>query len=128
MPGSVRGGGAFLTLIVGNLDLMGALFQWVSSCARQINCCRCQPTAGRRFYRLSFDLLLIALGVGLWRLLRLRRSTPNAGGGATFGMLGAVITIVVLIHIVPYRLLFQNTVRTGVGRRHPVLLDQRTGP
>ena len=113
-------------LIVSNLDLMGALFQWVSLAPAE----QLQPLSSERWkgvYRLSFDLLLIGLGVGLWRLLRLRRSTPNAGGGAALGMLCAVITIG---RPDPHRAVpapVSEQVRTGVSRRHPVLLDQRTG-
>ena len=116
---------ALLALIVSNLDLMGALFQWASLAPAE----QLQPLSSGRWkavYRLSFDLLLIALGVGLWRLLRLRRSTPNAGGGAAFGMLGAVITIVVLIHIVPYRILFQNRFeRVSVAGIRCYLINER---
>ena len=39
--------------------------------------------------------------MGLWRLVRLRKRTPNAGGVAAIGMVGAVVAIVLLIHILP---------------------------
>jgi len=122
---AASGAAALFALILVNLDFMSAHFQWVSS-APPNQLVPLSPESWRAAYRLSVDLLLIALGAGLFRLLRLRRNAPNAGGGAAIGMLGAVIAIVLLIHIFPYRILFQNRFeRVSVAGIRCYLINER---
>ena len=100
---------ALIGLAVQHRDLLRAYLQSVSLApADQLLPLSPQVWRGVN-YRLPIDLLLIALGMGLWRLVRLRKRTPNAGGVAAIGMVGAVVAIVLLIHILPYRILFRNT-------------------
>jgi hypothetical protein len=98
---------ALVVLAARHQDLMRGYLQWVNL-APADQLLPLSPGSWKGPYRLSVDLLLIALGAGLWRLLRLRRRAPDAGGSAAIGMVGAVMAIVLLIHILPYRILFQN--------------------
>jgi serine/threonine protein kinase len=79
--------------------------------------------AQRTLYRWSIDLLLLGIAAGTWRVHRLRRDGSTSRG--TLGILGALLTIVILIHVVPYRILYQNKFeRVDVSGQRCYLLNE----
>jgi hypothetical protein len=66
------------------------------------------PDYPRLAFHWSFYLLLVGLALGMRRLLRLRAQHGTRGSGAAVGMVGAVIGIVLLIHVLPYRMMHKN--------------------
>jgi protein kinase-like protein len=62
----------------------------------------------RALYRMSVNLLLLTVGLGLVRLLRLRARDRSGGGAAAAWIASAMLAIVAVLHVFPYRILFQN--------------------
>ena len=64
--------------------------------------------AERNAYRIELDVLVLAFGVGLFRVLQLRRRDHTRGGQYTVALVAAIVVLLVLMNEWPYRTFFHN--------------------
>jgi hypothetical protein len=60
---------------------------------------------GRLYYRVKLDVLLLVFGVGLIRVVQLRRRLGTEDNQASVAMLSAIVVVIVLLIAFPYRIL-----------------------
>jgi hypothetical protein len=60
-------------------------------------------------YRIELDVLILAFGAGLYKVLQMRRRSPeHAAGRLVTSLLGALVVVFVLMDEWPYRTFFHN--------------------
>jgi serine/threonine protein kinase len=80
-------------------------------------------------YRLSVNVALLALGACLFVTYRLRARRPDRRGTAAFVLATGIFGLVVAMHVLPYRIMYQNEFeRVTVSGERCYLLGQRSGP
>lgn len=82
----------------------------------------------RRLYRILVNVLLLTCGLGLFRVVQLRREQRTRRGLGAVAITVAVLGLVLLMHAFPYRILFHNAAEkiTFAGNRCYVLGEDAT--
>jgi serine/threonine protein kinase len=62
----------------------------------------------RVWYRFDLDLLVLAMSVGLYRVVQLRRIQPTREGRGSLALVVGIIVVLVLMNEWPYRVLYHN--------------------
>ena len=100
--------------------------QWVSHAAPE----RLYPlspdaSGPRGAYRVAVDILLLVVGLGMYRLVHLKNAQRSQLWTGAVPIVAALLLIILLLHIVPYRLMFLNKFeRLDVNGERCYLVDE----
>jgi serine/threonine protein kinase len=118
---------AFALVIWWHLPVISAYLQWLPLApAERLVPLSPEGTYARGSLRRSVNLLLVLIGLGGLRLARLQAARPSSGRIARLGIVGSLFAIVLLFHVLPYRILYQNRFeRVDVGGSRCYLVSMR---
>jgi hypothetical protein len=85
-------------------DLIRAVAGFINSSPPDWFAALSPRNADRGYYRIAFTLLTLALSVGLYRVIRLRRERRTRDGAGSLLTLVAVLAVAIVLGDMPYRL------------------------
>src|SRR5262249_47874067 len=100
---------AVATMVWCHAGLIGAWANYVNTAAlEKLTLLAPQNVAERTSYRIELDVLVLAFGAGLVRVVQLRRRSRTRGGQPTVALVAAIVALLVLMNEWPYRTFFHN--------------------
>jgi hypothetical protein len=115
-----------VTVVVWFYPVILSYAQWVSHAPPE----RLYPlspdaSGPRGAYRVAVDILLLIVGLGMYRLVHLKNAQRSQLWTGAVPIVAALLFIILLLHIVPYRLMFLNKFeRLDVSGERCYLVDE----